>query len=655
MPDLPPGVGAAVKSGAGSSGLPPGVGAALQSTQAPQPEETPSMWHFLGQDALQTLKNLPHAVGLPGFSKEEWKQANEAENRKTAGERLKEGGLGLLKSSFAPAIAGYDILSGTGKEAWRGVKGAATGDPMAGLHLAASLNPFAAPVISQMSEQGLGSPEANVTGISNAALLALGTKAPEATTTAKTLFKQNLAETAHDMLNTAQGSASRELWAAHGKVSQQVGKLGQGLNAADLVASGGKPTVATSDLVPKLGELADSYRLHEQSPGFNKAVQAVQDQSGQAFLKDVLDLRNRVGRLYAKAGEGTPEKAALGDLYETLGKKAQTRATEIGQADQLTAHDKLWKTLRGYEDASQPVGKLLNAPTGQSFFSILRDPANGAELKRASADLEQFGLPEGYFKQLVKDHQALHNYVNDRPQKGFSVSKIKAMAKHPVVGTAGFVGGHAAGTLVGSPWIGGIVGGVGAAALADRLAAARAIGRMGGAPEVAGRFGSAPSVEPYQPTGEVPEPQRGGARPPAAATPDPGTQAIQDVAAALQDQYPKLPKTEALAKAKAAVAAAGPDFNAAFKQAMRGPQAVSGGSPQAELAAGVRQAQGDVLRGSQSQYAPGPSTKGAGTGKGLENMSPAELQEMADQIRQAQKAQGKAKRQKGVEDQGGGR
>jgi hypothetical protein len=268
--------------------------------------------------------------------------------------------------------------------------------------------------------------------------------------------------------------------------------------------------------------------------------------------------------------------------------------------------------LQDYEDQSQPIGKLLNAESGQKFFDVLRDKAHGAELKRAQADLGEFGLPDNYFKQLADSHAKLHDYVKTAQRT--SISKIKAIVEHPVVGTLGFAAGHTA--LPVSPWLGGILGGVGAAALADRVAAARAIAKLGGAPEIIGRFGRAADVRPFEPEGEVPEPQQGGARPPA-GPPDPRVQTVQDVAAALRDQYPKLTKAEALNQAQAAVGVAGPDFDAAFRQAMRGrTEAVSGGSQtassQTELASRVRGAQQITL---------GPGAEGlAGTTRTIKSL-----------------------------------
>lgn len=92
----------------------------------------------------------------------------------TFGDALKQG----LKASLGPAPIIAKAVGSMGKEAVRGVKGVFSGDPTeqaeAGLHLASAMNPFSAPVTDQMSQQGLGTKQANATGLVGAGTLAAG-------------------------------------------------------------------------------------------------------------------------------------------------------------------------------------------------------------------------------------------------------------------------------------------------------------------------------------------------------------------------------------------------------------------------------------------------------------------------------------------------
>jgi hypothetical protein len=213
-------------------------------------------------------------------------------------------------------------------------------------------------------------------------------------------------------------------------------------------------------------------------PSFDAAASALMNRGG-AYLSwiDLQGLRTELGQLWNKASEGSRDEAAVGKLRDSITEKLRARAAELGREKQFDAYNELWKTRQAYLEKGV-VGKLMDAPDGQTFFNTLKDPKTASQLTQAVNSLKNFGLPEDFVTKLVDDHRALHKYVTDAQATGFG--KIKVIMKHPIAGPIGVMAGGAAGAAVGKPFLGGILGGMGAAALVDRVRAARQLRRLGG-------------------------------------------------------------------------------------------------------------------------------------------------------------------------------
>jgi|SRR5215471_3122928 len=468
-------------------------------------------------------------------------------------------------------------------------------------------------------------------------------------------LKTSAVRTLDATANTAQ---SRTLEIPHQTISKRVGALERGLKAADMVAGNGERTISLADMTPELADTAEQFKLGSErsalaSPRFGAAVDAITSRGGNVSLGELMELRRDVGRLMAKSPEGSPERGALDSLYKSLKEKGADRAEEIGQLDQYNSHDSLWKTLLNYEDTSHGFGKLQNAKTGVDFFDTLRNPKYKGQIANAQADLEAAGLPKGYFDKLERDYTGLHDYAKGTGM-GF-MGKMKVMAQHPVLGTAGFFGGRLLGSAVGAPWLGGLIGASEAGSLASRIAAVRALERVGGAPPLASGVSAAMKAQPYEPTGEIPslqETRQPLSRAAAASASDPKFQTVQNVAGTLIDQF-KMTKTEALARARQAVENVGVDEGKAAEEAIRlqgqargvvptqeAAPSVSGGAQ--DVAEQIRRAQSAGVRGPENPYAPGPARTGFGQGGkfGIEDWPPEARQALADRIKQQQVVEG---------------
>lgn len=551
------------------------------------PEGGFGVGHYLKQ-LVPGWQDIVHALGLP-TSMDEAHTMGDAEANKSFGQRMKEGGLATLG-------LGTPVLASMGKEAFRGAKGSLSGDPMAGLHLASAMNPLSAPVTDQMSNQGLGTPAANATGGIGIASLIAGGKAPET----DKFFSQDLPATAHDIMTKAANKAKGQLWDAHQQVSQRVGQLKNDIAAADYQKGG--QGIPVADLWETVKDTAERYKAGgADTPKFKQASQSVMQKGPYLTWKELDDLKSEVGSAWNKTADGTRDSGATNSLLEQINKKLGERAGEVGRDSQFKAYNDLWSTLKGYEEKGA-MGKLLNAQNGASFFDVLRDPANKAELSRTVNSLSKFGLPEDFSSSLVKSHSPLHDYVSE----GNTFSKLRMVAQHPTTAIPGIALGTAAGSAIGMPFIGGAAGALASVKGAARWRAASAISKLGGAPSLAGEMEASSAVKPVG-SGERPTP-------PAAKA---GAVNFNELASALVNQGYN--KADAMKFAMRGIQEEPTDFGKAFNVAIRGdrptapkPQAVkpvSGGSPAATKAQEVEQVKKASPEPGRGTYAADPRTQ----------------------------------------------
>lgn len=148
---------------------PPGYTLDQAPTGQQQPQQPTTTWQEF-KKTMPGWSDLVHAVGLPA-NRQEAQQMGQAEANKSAGQKIKD----ALSAGLGP---GPGVIASMAKEGYRGIKGTFSSDPteqaMAGTHLASSVNPFAAPVVDAMTQQGLGTPQANAIGIANAVPMAAG-------------------------------------------------------------------------------------------------------------------------------------------------------------------------------------------------------------------------------------------------------------------------------------------------------------------------------------------------------------------------------------------------------------------------------------------------------------------------------------------------
>lgn len=514
-----------------------------------------------------------HAVGLP---------ASRAEGDLSPTQMMKVGGTQILHAAD-PTYMLRSVLGPMVKEGARGLKGiwehGGIPEPMDTVHTLSSVNPFAAPVINQMTEQREQGKEgeATATGILGAGTLALGEALPKAVQ----FFKPGLPEAANTILGNAATKVKQTVGQGgpiHQAVSEHFGKLTNDIVAADY-ASGKK--IPVSDLWDKALEYADDYAADaahsKTTPKFNAIVQELQNRPVELTWKELHDLQMNVDKAASGAAEGSRDAGAANQMRASIARKLDEKAAEVGRGDQWDAAKTIWHTLREYQGegvlkklldtGTDPVAPGGVAEGGKQFFDILRDKANQPKLNEINQNFKPYGLPDNYFSNTAKAHAPLHDYVSIL---GEPKSRVKLMMKHPFSAAPGIIVGGAAGTASGVPaggFIGGTVGGSATALAAARMKAAGAVERLGGRPETITPMADAAKVQPVG-TGEKPTPP----------APKPGAVSFNDLVSVLIDQGYK--KADAQRFAMRGIEQFPNDFGNAFNVAIKGDRSepISGGS-----------------------------------------------------------------------------
>lgn len=424
-----------------------------------------------------------------------------------------------------------------------------------GLHTAAALTaPFGGGSLETGLEQFESRQFRSAAGTAAGAALPFAVvKGPEAAKVAQDTFQGELAATSHDILNKSSNQIKGKIWDAHNQVGQRVGKLVNDISAADYQKSG--PSIPVADLWSQVQDIADRYKATgKDTPKFAAAADAISQRGPYLTWKELHDLKQEIDPLWKKSAEGSRDSGATNELREAINNKLSTRAKEIDRTQQFDAYNKLWKTLMQYEGEGT-IGKLLNAPDGKTFMDILKDPANKNDLTRSVNDLSQFGLDKNTFKNFQDTHEPLHRFVSDAQKKAWG--RISVIARRPAAGGIGAAIGTGLGSVAGHPLAGGIVGGLTGVSLADRIAAARAIQKLG-RPSLAGEMGEATKVMPVG-TGERPT----------APPPAPGAVNRDELIQAMKGLG--YSKAEAADRAMQGMTEHPNDFTKALNRAMQGP------------------------------------------------------------------------------------
>lgn len=287
--------------------------------------------------------------------------------------------------------------------------------------------------------------------------------------------------------------------------------IAKAIDTAEEVLNRGKQPMS------KVGAVEKNIEAHANSFLDTEAASLEAVKSGEqgAILKRIYppisfraarSLRTFIGEMQSKAAN-SKEYGILSSAYDALTKKLQDRAKTLGELQNFTDSNAIYKTYKTYlEDPQNVIHKLISAPDGKTFFDAINQ--HSALLRRAEADLSKYGLPKGFFDATAKRFNTFHDFLN-RHQKGENVFQgmYRSVLKHPVAGGAGLLAGRALGSALPIPgmgWLGGIAGAITMGKLADKMKIAREIRESGGAPPIEGRLaGIDENRRPVTPTGNA--------------------------------------------------------------------------------------------------------------------------------------------------------
>lgn len=268
-------------------------------------------------------------------------------------------------------------------------------------------------------------------------------------------------------------------------------------SAADAQARGSVPrgTIDIAKAQSEMTKAADQFRPSTAQPSaINKVAEQLGSVPPKITWEQAKDIRTNIGAALAKASGR--DRGILSAIYGNLTDQMRDRATDLGLGEQFEAYNTLTEKMYGWED--KIFGKLLSSKNGMNIAEEIYKPSNSAQLADLQSDLEQFGLPENYFKDFRDSHRATYAFARAAEATGGKsgmIGKLRAIEAHPVVGTLTAAALYEA--LPGpGKFLFTLLGVAKAADIADRVNVLRELSKLGGVPPTTGTFGTAGMVKP---------------------------------------------------------------------------------------------------------------------------------------------------------------
>lgn len=281
------------------------------------------------------------------------------------------------------------------------------------------------------------------------------TKAPHTIQTVAELGKQareqglmaalkiNADTRAHGYMTDMQGQLIKLEGAARADALQHMAQA-RIMDKLDMVQKGGQGAIDKGNVEAVLNQGFD--KIGEKGGRLSVAAQSEMLKFKQGMsLQDAMDLRSNLGNLMGKA-KGSPDSVPIKMAYDALTDAIGQRSEDLGQKSAFNKYNESFSKL--YDNKEKWLDPLLDARDPYSFRDVLAGKqwgaiqrAIGEGAKKYDFNLDKFAnSKEG----LVRDAK----YADPRSEGGY-LGVFKALASHPIIGTAAYAGAGAAGL----PWV----------------------------------------------------------------------------------------------------------------------------------------------------------------------------------------------------------
>lgn len=260
---------------------------------------------------------------------------------------------------------------------------------------------------------------------------------------------RDLTDPAQRVTNMGRTDALTQISNARQNFADHVGKVINGINAADYQQSGGTRAVSVAPVVSKIANIDQTFKATPDTmPLYWEARQSLLDSNApdsKMFMKEVHDLKQKVGENFADSPDGSKDRAATSQLLNSVDDVMAKRAEELGQTKQFDYYRTKWRTLKTMESPRGILGQLDNTGdsagpasidprAGKKFFDILRDPHNTAAVNDAVADLSQFGLNKNFVSDLSGKYGPMHDYLKAQDITLMNQNRRPSLTKAVIVG-----------------------------------------------------------------------------------------------------------------------------------------------------------------------------------------------------------------------------
>lgn len=303
--------------------------------------------------------------------------------------------------------------------------------------------------------------------------------------------RESLTAAASALRDSVHAKTLQAINVAADTLDSHISRLVRGIDESDLADLKTHPGagIDTKPLTKGIEEAQNVMRqVGQKMPSADAVANRLNQFMGMKLsFEEAKQLRTDIGSALDKSYGA--QRAIISRVYGDLTDALRNRADQLGMSKEFAAYNKLYAANKDYFE-NGIIRDLEASKNSGQFFRTLDNKGARAAIINVEKDLGQYGLAKDFLQNSLKSVRTLHDYLEDPTQQNLFGIIRKAM-RHPVATVPAFILGKNFGGFYG-----GAIGALITYNLAERLAVMRAIERLGGAPEIGGKFGEAANVVP---------------------------------------------------------------------------------------------------------------------------------------------------------------